>query len=164
MINLSIVGSQAEQNIAEGGLDLDLPELLGGAVEETVFPHQHFYAALLDEVLVAIVHRLGEELGRVFAFTARTELAADEEDFVHSDMQGVGLEDLDDLVVEREDDRIKVRVEQAPAPAVNVLVFGILAGRLVKLGVFRQQREGLSRPGLVAQSLVYTDGFGSRSS
>jgi hypothetical protein len=44
-------------------------------------------------------------------------------------MQGVGLEDLDELIEERENDRVEVRMERAPAPAVDVLIAGKLTGR-----------------------------------
>ncbi len=93
-----------------------------------------------------VVDGLGEELGLVLALAARAGLFADEKHLVHSHVQGVGLEGVDQLVHEAEDDGIDLGMQGTPASTVDPLVVRVLAGRLIELRVFGQQGGGALAP------------------
>ena len=104
-----------------------------------------------------VVDGFGEELRRIVPFAARAVLRGDEEDLVHSHVECVGLEDVDEFVEEVEDDGVDLRMLRAPTAAVDVVVVRELAGRFVEFRVLDEQREGGFTPRLVAQALELRD-------
>ena len=104
------------------------------AVEEAVAPHPH---GPFGEGQV-VVHRadfLREQLGLVLALAAGAVVLAEQEDFVHADVEGVGAGGVREFVDQVEDDVVHLGMERAVAAAVDALVLRVLAGSLVELRV-----------------------------
>ena len=106
---------------------------------------------------VQVVDGLGEDLRRILTVAPRAFVAGDQEDLVHADVEGIGREGIDQLVDQGEDHAVHVRMERAPAPAVDPLVVLGHLGRLVELRVLREQRRCVAGPRLVAQAVEHGD-------
>lgn len=127
------------------------------AVEEAVAPDEHFNFSFGYKMFVVVVNGFCEKLAGVFAFAAGAFFIADEEDFVHTDVKGVGIEGVDKLVHEVEDDFVDLGVGRAPFTAVDVGVVLRDVRGLVKLWVFFEQGEGVFCPGLMAETVEQGD-------
>ena len=53
----------------------------------------------------------GEQLGLVFALAARAVVLSQKEDFVHTDMEGIGARGAGEFIDQVEDDGVQVRVQ-----------------------------------------------------
>lgn len=71
------------------------------AIDQAITPHQHFKAALLNEVRVEAVDFDGEEFGAIHSGAARAVGTADVHDLIHPDMNRGRLAGIDDLIDER---------------------------------------------------------------
>ena len=87
----------------------------------------------------------------------RALVAGDQEDLVHADVEGVGRERVDQLVDQGEDHAVDIRMERAPAPAIDSLVVGGDVGCLIKLRVLLQERRRVPGPRLMAQAIEHGD-------
>jgi hypothetical protein len=106
---------------------------------------------------VHVFHGLREHLGGVLPLRRRGGVVPDQEDLVHPHVQRVRVEGVDDLVHERVDDPVDLRVHGVPLAAVDPLVLREGAGREVELRVLREERPRLLRPRLVAEALELGD-------
>ena len=102
----------------------------------------------------------GEELRLVVSPAARAAVHPDVEDLVHAGVEGVGVEDLHQLVDNGENHLVQVGVEGAVALAVEAVGVGPCVGlgdldprSFVELRVNREQPAELLFPGLVAEEV-----------
>lgn len=105
---------------------------------ETVAPHQHGQLVLTHQMLVVIVHRFCEQVGRVFTSATRALVAGYKEHLIHAHMKGVCLESLNQLVHQREDHPVHLWMEGTPASAVDAWVVQRDLGCFIKFGILHQ--------------------------
>ncbi len=97
---------------------------------------EHGEAPQADDMLVQVVHGFSEDIGGVAALGRWSLIRGEEKDFVHADMKRFGVEGVDQLVDEREDNLVCFRIEGIPFSAVDALVFGKSAWREIELRMF----------------------------
>ena len=115
-------------------------------LEQPVTPHQHRHLLVLDKVRVQVVDRRGKNRRRTLASASRALIAGDQKHLIHADVKGVGFERISQLIDQGKHDAVDLRIQRAPAPAVNPLVVGGDFGRLVELRVLLEQRRPWSSP------------------
>lgn len=149
--------------IVVAGFPLSYPR--GFAVDEPVSPDPHLFA-FLRQVVVEGADLAGEELGFVAATAAGAFVFSYVKDFVHAGVEGVGLEDVGQLVYHGEEDVVQSGGEGTVAFTVEVIGIGpdvfagvgeLYPGCFVELWVDLHQFIGRAGPGLVAQQVDLWD-------
>ena len=126
-------------------------------LEQPVTPHQHRHLLVLDKVRVQVVDRRGKNRRRTLASASRALIAGDQKHLIHADVKGVGFERISQLIDQGKHDAVDLRIQRAPAPAVNPLVVGGDFGRLVELRVLLEQRRRGLLPRLMTQAVELGD-------
>src|SRR5262245_36972276 len=139
--NEDVLGDEVDG--AEGVVFAGFPfaEASGFTIQQTVAPNPEL-ARFGLEVVVKELDLTGEELGLVLAATARAFGFANVKHFVHAGVKGVGLENIAELIDEREDDFVDLGMQGTVAAAIEtigigpgVFLGGLDPGCFIKFGV-----------------------------
>ena len=110
-----------------------------------------------DDVIVQIVDDFGEHIGRVEFFGRWRVIRMEQKHFIHADVECLGLEGVDQLVDQGEDDFVRLGIHRIPFAAIESFVVGKGARRQIEFRVLREQRACVLCPRLVAEALELRD-------
>jgi hypothetical protein len=111
----------------------------------------------LCEVVVKGPYFLGEEFSPVTCPAARAIRIGQNENLIHTYVDGIRLTSLGQFIGQCEHYLVEVRVEGAVTSTVDALVIRVLLRCLIELRVCPEQAESLCFPGLMPQKVNERD-------
>jgi len=114
----------------------------------------HFYAFFIYYVVMKFIYSICKYFCGIASFAVGTVGVAEKKNFIHSDVDGVGMEGIYYFVNKVENYGVNIGVGRAPFSTVDAVVICGGIGGFIELGIFLQQCKSiLSSIGLMTYAI-----------